>query len=102
VQVIIMLPPHVNIVMLSATVPNKLEFADWVGRTRQRVMRVCGTDKRPVPLAHSLYLQGDLHPICREGVFDTAAYGKAKAIFSCDVSLPCMFNPVFSCADKLS
>jgi len=29
-QVIIMLPPHVNIILLSATVPNVHEFADWV------------------------------------------------------------------------
>uniref|UniRef100_A0A914PLQ0 Helicase ATP-binding domain-containing protein n=1 Tax=Panagrolaimus davidi TaxID=227884 RepID=A0A914PLQ0_9BILA len=30
-EVLIMLPHQVNIVMLSATVPNCLEFADWVG-----------------------------------------------------------------------
>ena len=26
-----MLPEHVNIILLSATVPNTREFADWVG-----------------------------------------------------------------------
>jgi len=30
-EVIIMLPEHVGIVLLSATVPNTKEFADWVG-----------------------------------------------------------------------
>ena len=30
-EVIIMLPDHVNIILLSATVPNAEEFADWVG-----------------------------------------------------------------------
>ena len=30
-EVIIMLPEHVNIILLSATVPNTKEFADWVG-----------------------------------------------------------------------
>jgi antiviral helicase SKI2 len=30
-EVIIMLPDHVNIILLSATVPNAKEFADWVG-----------------------------------------------------------------------
>ena len=30
-EVIIMLPDHVNIILLSATVPNTQEFAGWVG-----------------------------------------------------------------------
>ena len=27
----IMLPEHVKLILLSATVPNAMEFADWVG-----------------------------------------------------------------------
>src|ERR1700759_731484 len=30
-EVIIMLPAHVNLILLSATVPNTFEFADWIG-----------------------------------------------------------------------
>jgi antiviral helicase SKI2 len=41
-EVIIMLPPHITIVMLSATVPNVMDFADWVGRTKNRVVFVSG------------------------------------------------------------
>lgn len=55
-EVLILLPPHVVIVMLSATVPNTLEFADWVGRTKRKKVYVMSTPKRPVPLEHSLYL----------------------------------------------
>ncbi|GAX76723.1 hypothetical protein CEUSTIGMA_g4170.t1 [Chlamydomonas eustigma] len=62
-EVIIMLPPHVNIVMLSATVPNVMDFADWVGRTRRKVVQVTGTAKRPVPLEHSLYYNGEMYVI---------------------------------------
>lgn len=43
-EVIIMLPPHITIVMLSATVPNVMDFADWVGRTKNRVVYVTGED----------------------------------------------------------
>jgi len=53
--VLILLPAHVNIIMLSATVPNTLEFADWVGRTKKKKIYVISTAKRPVPLEHFLY-----------------------------------------------
>ncbi|EGD74295.1 ATP-dependent DEAD/H RNA helicase [Salpingoeca rosetta] len=55
-ETIIMLPKHVNVVMLSATVPNTFEFADWVGRTRKQRVYVIHTPKRPVPLEHFLYV----------------------------------------------
>lgn len=55
-EVIIMLPPHVQIIMLSATTPNNFEFADWVGRTRGGVpIYVISTLQRPVPLEHFLF-----------------------------------------------
>uniref|UniRef100_A0AAG5CTW2 Helicase SKI2W n=1 Tax=Anopheles atroparvus TaxID=41427 RepID=A0AAG5CTW2_ANOAO len=54
-EVLILLPDHVCIVMLSATVPNTLEFANWVGKTKQKRVYVVSTAKRPVPLEHYLY-----------------------------------------------
>jgi antiviral helicase SKI2 len=54
-EVIIMLPEHVNVVFLSATIPNALEFSEWIGRTKQRHVYVVSTNKRPVPLEHHLY-----------------------------------------------
>ncbi|GAM27183.1 hypothetical protein SAMD00019534_103580 [Acytostelium subglobosum LB1] len=51
-EVIIMLPAHIKIVLLSATVSNPLEFADWIGRTKKMPIYVIGTTKRPVPLEH--------------------------------------------------
>ena len=54
-EVLILLPDHVNMIMLSATVPNTLEFADWVGRTKKKKIWVISTPKRPVPLEHYLY-----------------------------------------------
>ncbi|XP_075042652.1 superkiller complex protein 2 [Mixophyes fleayi] len=54
-EVLIMLPDHVNIILLSATVPNTLEFADWIGRIKKRKLYVISTTRRPVPLEHFLY-----------------------------------------------
>ncbi|KAJ3473872.1 hypothetical protein NLI96_g12781 [Meripilus lineatus] len=62
-EVIIMLPDHVNIILLSATVPNTKEFADWVGRTKKKDIYVISTPKRPVPLEHYLYAGRDMHKI---------------------------------------
>ncbi len=61
-----MLPEHVNLVLLSATVPNVMEFADWVGRTKRKKLWVTGTTRRPVPLEHVLYYGGDFFPIARQ------------------------------------
>ncbi|KAL2486377.1 ATP-dependent RNA helicase SKI2 [Abeliophyllum distichum] len=63
-EVIIMLPRHINFVLLSATVPNTNEFADWIGRTKQKQIRVIWTTKRPVPLEHCLFYSGELYTIC--------------------------------------
>ncbi|XP_072561944.1 superkiller complex protein 2 isoform X1 [Paramormyrops kingsleyae] len=54
-EVLIMLPDHVSIILLSATVPNALEFSEWIGRIKKRPIYVISTVKRPVPLEHYLY-----------------------------------------------
>jgi antiviral helicase SKI2 len=59
-EVIMKLPDTCSIIMLSATVPNYLEFANWVGRTKQKKVYVQYTDKRPVPLLHNFMLDGKI------------------------------------------
>ncbi|KAI0987402.1 hypothetical protein GJ496_000156, partial [Pomphorhynchus laevis] len=60
-EILILIPPHVKFVMLSATVPNAVEFADWVGYTKRRQVRVISTVQRPVVLQHYIYLpSGDM------------------------------------------
>lgn len=49
--------------MLSATVPNAIEFANWVGRTKRRSVYVVSTMKRPVPLVHSLFVKSEPYPL---------------------------------------
>jgi antiviral helicase SKI2 len=62
-EVIIMLPAHVTLILLSATVPNTYEFASWVGRTKQKDIYVISTPKRPVPLEHYLWADKGIHKI---------------------------------------
>jgi antiviral helicase SKI2 len=62
-EVIIMLPDHVTLILLSATVPNTYEFASWVGRTKKKNIYVISTPKRPVPLEHYLWAGKEMHKI---------------------------------------
>ncbi|KAG9453871.1 hypothetical protein H6P81_006775 [Aristolochia fimbriata] len=80
-EVIIMLPRHVNVVLLSATVPNTIEFADWIGRTKQKKIRVTGTTKRPVPLEHCLFYSGEMYKVCESETFLAQGLRAAKEAF---------------------
>ncbi|KAK9354910.1 NUC185 domain-containing protein [Lipomyces doorenjongii] len=62
-EVIIMLPDHVKLILLSATVPNTYEFASWVGRTKKKDIYVISTAKRPVPLEHFLWANNQMFKI---------------------------------------
>lgn len=55
-KVFILLPEHISLVLLSATVANIPDFADWLGRTRSKKTYVIYTTKRPVPLEHYLFI----------------------------------------------
>lgn len=55
-EVLILLPSSVQIIMLSATISNTFDIANWVGRTKQKKVFVISTPKRPVPLCHFVYL----------------------------------------------
>lgn len=100
-EVIIMLPSHVKYILLSATVPNTFEFANWVGRTKQKDIYVISTPKRPVPLEifisakdmmfkvvdanrafsdtefkkHKLLLEGDTKPVAPKAVMGSGSRG---------------------------
>jgi antiviral helicase SKI2 len=77
-EVIIMLPTSVNLVFLSATTPNTLDFSDWIGRTKRKPVFVVRTDYRPVPLSHHLWAGNKLHKILEgRGSFLESGYASA-------------------------
>jgi superfamily II RNA helicase len=47
---LIFLPAHINIVGLSATIPNVKELGAWVESIHKRPVKIISEDKRPVPL----------------------------------------------------
>jgi len=78
-EVIIMLPQYVNLIFLSATTPNTIEFSDWIGRTKRKKVHVIRTNYRPVPLSHFLWAGLKLHKIMEgKGGFLDKGYKEAS------------------------
>ncbi len=67
-EVIIYLPPRVRLLLLSATLANAEELADWLLRVRRQPCRVVRARGRPVPLK-PLFLapDGELRPLIEKG-----------------------------------
>lgn len=59
---ILLAPPYVPLVCLSATVANAEEVADWI-RSTGREVALIQSSERAVPLKHRYYLEGKLHPV---------------------------------------
>ncbi|TYJ58170.1 hypothetical protein B9479_000994 [Cryptococcus floricola] len=57
-ETIILLPHSVRYVFLSATIPNSMEFAEWITQTHEQPCHVVYTDFRPTPLQHYLFPAG--------------------------------------------
>ena len=77
-ETIIGLPPTCRVVCLSATVPNHLECALWIGATKRRVVYVVSTSSRPTPLRHFLYAAQSLFLVVgEEGTFRSEAHAEA-------------------------
>lgn len=82
-EVIIMLPNHIKFILLSATVPNTFEFANWVGRTKQKDIYVISTAKRPVPLVHHMWSKNKLVEIVDSNKkFLESGYKKVESILN--------------------
>lgn len=62
-ECIMMLTSHISLVLLSATIPNSLEFSQWVGRVTKRCVHVISTLKRAVPLEFAVYCDAEAYKI---------------------------------------
>ncbi|EAT87640.1 hypothetical protein HBI56_120940 [Parastagonospora nodorum] len=81
-ETIILLPDKVRYVFLSATIPNAMQFAEWITKTHGQPCHVVYTDFRPTPLQHYFFPQGadGIHLVVDEkGVFREENFQKAMA-----------------------
>ncbi|KAL1849049.1 ATP-dependent RNA helicase mtr4 [Paecilomyces lecythidis] len=79
-ETIILLPDKVRYVFLSATIPNAMQFAEWIVKMHNQPCHVVYTDFRPTPLQHYFFPAGadGIHLIVDEkGVFREENFQKA-------------------------
>ncbi|PGH16470.1 hypothetical protein AJ79_01801 [Helicocarpus griseus UAMH5409] len=79
-ETIILLPDKVRYVFLSATIPNAMQFAEWITKMHNQPCHVVYTDFRPTPLQHYFHPAGaeGIHLIVDEkGVFREENFHKA-------------------------
>ncbi|KAF1937310.1 ATP-dependent RNA helicase-like protein DOB1 [Clathrospora elynae] len=84
-ETIILLPDKVRYVFLSATIPNAMQFAEWIVKTHRQPCHVVYTDFRPTPLQHYFFPAGaeGIHLIVDEkGVFREENFQKAMSSIS--------------------
>ncbi|KAI7507048.1 ATP-dependent RNA helicase [Hortaea werneckii] len=81
-ETIILLPDKVRYVFLSATIPNAMQFAEWITKTHNQPCHVVYTDFRPTPLQHYFFPAGadGIHLVVDEkGVFREENFNKAMS-----------------------
>jgi superfamily II RNA helicase len=82
-EVLTLLNPNVQIVMLSATINNPEGFASWVGGIKQKTITVVKKYIRPVPLAYYIYDGKKINMICdNDSNFDNSLYDTTKSRFN--------------------
>ncbi|GMF72492.1 unnamed protein product [Aspergillus oryzae] len=81
-ETIILLPDKVRYVFLSATIPNAMQFAEWIVKMHNQPCHVVYTDYRPTPLQHYFFPAGadGIHLVVDEkGVFREENFQKAMS-----------------------
>ena len=81
-ETIILLPDKVRYVFLSATIPNAMQFAEWITKTHNQPCHVVYTDFRPTPLQHYFFPAGadGINLVVDEkGIFREENFNKAMS-----------------------
>lgn len=84
-ETIILLPDKVRYVFLSATIPNAMEFAEWICKIHSQPCHIVYTNFRPTPLQHYLFPShgdGIYLVVDEKGTFREENFQKAMASIS--------------------
>lgn len=74
-EIMILLPPEVKMVMLSATLDHPEYFAEWLGELKQRPINLISTEYRIVPLTHTLWYGQQSHVLMdSKNIYNDRAY----------------------------
>ncbi|RPA81801.1 antiviral helicase [Ascobolus immersus RN42] len=85
-EVLIMLPHQVRYVFLSATIPNAMQFAEWIAKIHHQPCHVIYTNFRPTPLQNYLFppnSNGIYLVVDEKGSFRDENFSKALSALSC-------------------
>src|ERR1700761_3848846 len=81
-ETIILLPDKVRYVFLSATIPNAMQFAEWISKSHEQPCHVVYTDFRPTPLQNYMFPcggEGIYLVVNEKGEFREDNFAKAMA-----------------------
>lgn len=90
-ETLIMLPDKVHFVFLSATIPNAMQFAEWICKMHKQPCHVVFTDYRPTPLQHYLFPaggEGIYLAVDEKGTFREDNFQKAISVIGNAEELP--------------
>jgi len=74
-EIMILLPPEVKMVMLSATLDHPEYFAEWLGDLKQRPINLISTEYRIVPLTHTIWYKDEFHTLMdAKNIYDDQVY----------------------------
>lgn len=74
-ETLILLPPEVNLILLSATIDAPEMFGQWLGELKQKPIHLISTEYRIVPLVHGVYKEDEFLPVMdHRDRFDAGAY----------------------------
>ncbi|CAG8491936.1 4528_t:CDS:10 [Diversispora eburnea] len=82
-ETIILLPHQIHFIFLSATIPNAMEFAEWICKIHAQPCHVVYTDFRPTPLQHYIYPCGGegIYQVVDElGIFKESSFLQATRL----------------------